>query len=190
MVEMYFSDDSFENKNYADSPLPPGEYENCSFSNCRFAESDLSKRVFIDCEFANCDLSMAILHQTAFRNVRFIDCKLLGLHFDHVTDFLFEVTFKRCRLDLSSFYQRKMGGTHFQECSLKEVDFEEAQLSGAVFEGCDLSGAIFDHTLLKKADFRTAVHYVIDPEQNQVLNARFSVHGLEGLLRKYELRVE
>jgi hypothetical protein len=36
-----------------------------------------------------------------------------------------------------------------------------------VFDHCDLARATFDHTMLEKADFRTAVNYSIDPETLQ-----------------------
>jgi len=65
-----------------------------------------------------------------------------------------------------------------------------ANLCEATFLQCDLSGAVFLHTNLEKSDFRTAVHYSIDPELKQMKKTRFSSEGLGGLLNKYDLKIE
>lgn len=83
-----------------------------------------------------------------------------------------------------------MRQTPFTTCRLHEVDFTAADLTGASFSECDLTGAIFDRTILEKADFRTAEHYVIDPENNRIRKARFSRKGLPGLLEKYQLDID
>ena len=129
------------------------------------------------------------LMQTDLNNIVFNDCKLLGLHFDSCSEFLFTVTFNNCQLDLSSFFKRKMKNTRFQHSSLREVDFSEADLTGAIFDKCDLSGALFDHTNIEKADFRTAFNYSIDPEINQIKKAKFSATGIAGLLTKYNIEI-
>ena len=72
---------------------------------------------------------------------------------------------------------------------MQEVDFTEADLTEVVFDYCDLSGAIFDNTLLEKADFRTAYHYTINPEINKIKKAKFSIAGIAGLLRKYDIEI-
>jgi uncharacterized protein YjbI with pentapeptide repeats len=59
----------------------------------------------------------------------------------------------------------------------------------ASFHGCDLLGATFLQTNLEKADFRNAVNYSLDPDQNKVKKARFSAEGLGGLLQKYGIEV-
>jgi fluoroquinolone resistance protein len=63
-------------------------------------------------------------------------------------------------------------------------------LVGAVFYNCDLSAAVFENTHLEKADFRTAYNYHLDPESNRLKGAKFSFHGLPGLLGKYGLEIE
>ena len=179
----------FKDIDFATDGLPEGEYEQCHFQNCSFSGFDLEDNIFTNCSFSGCDFSLAKLSDTALREVRFKDCKLLGLHFEHCNPFLFEVHFEACQLDLSSFYQRNMPETGFNACSLREVDFTEAVLSGAAFTDCDLADAVFDQTNLEKADFRTAVHYRIDPDNNRLAKARFSPEGLMGLLGKYKIIV-
>lgn len=189
MSSNYIEDQVFEKINYTVAPLPRADYDNCTFKNCDFTQSNLSQIAFTECEFDTCNLSLALLGHTAFKDVKFKNCKMLGLHFEHCSDFLFEVGFEKCQLNMSVFYQRKMPKTIFDQCTLSEVDFTEANISEAVFAGCDLSGAMFDRTNLEKADLGTAFGYAFDPEKNKIKKAKFSVQGAIGLLAKYDIKV-
>jgi uncharacterized protein YjbI with pentapeptide repeats len=73
---------------------------------------------------------------------------------------------------------------------LHETDFAECDLTNGVFDNCDLSGALFDHTNLEKADFRTAFNYSVDPENNRIKKAKFSLPGVTGLLHKYDIEID
>ena len=70
------------------------------------------------------------------------------------------------------------------------MDFAEANLNGARFEECDLLNAIFDNTLLEKADFSTAINYSIDPDNNYLRGAIFSLPSVTGLLDKYNIQIQ
>ena len=190
MNEVYEEGQEIINSDFSIDGLSPGEYENCSFLNCNLAGVDLSDIRFIECSFEQCDLSNTNLGNTAFRDVRFTGCKMLGLRFDSCNEFLFEVRFSKCQLNLSSFYGRKLSGTQIDGCSLHDVDFGEADLSGTTLEDSDLSGASFEYTNLEKADLRTAYNFVIDPEVNKIDKAKFSQYGLSGLLAKYDIIIE
>ena len=127
--------------------------------------------------------------ETAMKDVRFSDCKIVGVHFEHCNPFLLAFSFENCKLDLSTFYRLKIKKTVFENCSLHEADFTEADLEGASFSNCDLYGSRFEQTKLEKADFRSAVNYLIDPENNQIRQAKFSLQGVGGLLAKYQLSI-
>ena len=64
-----------------------------------------------------------------------------------------------------------------------EVDFTSADLTGATFETCDLSNAQFEQTNLEKSDFRTALHFNINPSTNRLKKAQFSRENLIGLVQ-------
>jgi uncharacterized protein YjbI with pentapeptide repeats len=167
-----------------------GEYEACTFTGCDFSNLNISEFIFTDCEFLNCDFSNAKLSGTAFRDVRFNACKLMGLQFSECNTFSLSFHFEHCVLDFSSFYQLKIKKTIFQHCKLTQVDFVEAELSQSQFINCDLSGAVFDRTNLEKVDFLSASNFVIDPELNNIRQARFSQHNLSGLLVKYNIVIK
>ena len=58
------------------------------------------------------------------------------------------------------------------------------------FAICDLLRAVFERTNLKKADFRTAEHWTIDPALTQVKGARFLKEELKGLLHQWGLDLQ
>ncbi len=184
--EPYIQDQTFEKES-----LPAkGEYESCLFNGCDFSDGDLSGFKFIDCTFNSCNLSLAKLEKTAFQCVAFKDCKMLGLRFDTCNPFALSFSFDGCQLGHSSFYKTKIQKTVFRNSQLAETDFAEADLSSAVFDNCNLKHATFDRTILVKADFRTASDYSIDPENNRIKKAKFSILGVSGLLDKYDIHIQ
>lgn len=98
-------------------------------------------------------------------------------------------SFENCTLNHSSFFKTKIIKTTFKDVQLQEVDFTEADLTNSVFDNCDLTGATFDNTIIEKADFSTSYGYSIDPEINRIKKAKFSIHGIAGLLEKYDLKI-
>ncbi|HWY33074.1 MAG TPA: pentapeptide repeat-containing protein, partial [Nitrosopumilaceae archaeon] len=88
------------------------------------------------------------------------------------------------------FYKTKLKKTAFKNSTIQEADFSECDLTNAIFENCDLTGATFVNTNLEKADFRTSFNYSIDPELNRIKKAKFSLHGIVGLLDKYDIEIE
>lgn len=186
----YAQDQTFSHFDNNENPLEKGVYENCTFEHCNFYEANLSDYQFAECIFTGCNLSLAKLFGTAFRDVTFTDCKMLGLHFEQGNAFGLSFHFERCALNHSSFYQLKLKKTSFIQCQLQEVDFTETDLTEAVLADCDLLRATFDHTILEKADLRTAFHYSLHPETNRIRKARFSLPGLPGLLDRYDIDIE
>jgi uncharacterized protein YjbI with pentapeptide repeats len=184
------ADRDFDGITYINEELLPGNYEKCTFMNCELHEAELSDYSFVDCTFDNCNLSMAKLRNTALKTVLFKNCKLLGVNFSDCKAFQLAFKFDNCNLSLATFFRLKMKGTKFRNCNLREADLSEADCSGSLFDNCDLLGAMFDNTNLEKADLRTAYNYSINPESNKIKQAKFSLHGLAGLLDKYDIEVE
>ena len=190
MSQTYTQDQTFNKLNFTQQPLPKGEYENCFFTNCNFEETNLTEYKFVNCEFHDCNWSLAMLHGTVLREVKFKDCKMLGLQFENCNDFGLSFSFENCQLNHSTFFQMNIKKTIFRNCQLREIDFSETNLTNVIFDNCDLAQAIFVNAILEKADFRTAYNYSIDPENNRLKKAKFSVLGISGLLDKYDIVIQ
>lgn len=186
MSDLFFADTIFKSS----KQIGKGDYENCRFVNCILPNSDLSGISFTECEFENCDISSSKLYDTSFKTVSFKESKLVGLRFENCNAFLFSINFEDCNLNLSSFYQMNPKNLFFRNCNLTEVDFTGSKLRETKFENCDLLSAIFQNTDLLKTDFRSSYNFSIDPEINNIRQAKFSLVGLPGLLEKFNLTIE
>jgi uncharacterized protein YjbI with pentapeptide repeats len=185
-----FNDDlQFNNLNFSNSRVDAGDYESCRFVNCDLSGADLSDSAFIDCEFSGCNLSLARLIQTSFRNTRFTQCRMLGLRFEDCNGFMISFTFSECMVELCSFNGLTLKNCIFKNSRIIETDFTGTDLSGALFHNCDLDRSIFFRTNLESADFKDSVNYLIDPENNKIKRARFSISGITGLLNKYDIDI-
>ena len=186
----YTEQELFTKQDYTESPLPKGEYDNCNFRNCNFAGSDLSEVRFTDCTFASCDLSNVKVTKASLQETVFKDCKMLGFRFDSCDQLGLTVRFENCQLDHSSFYQVKLNHTVFLNSSLREVDFTESDLRNTIMDQCELMAATFDHTNLERANLTTSLNYSINPENNRIRGARFSLPAVVGLLDAYQIEIQ
>jgi len=190
MADFILDDTTIEKRDFTKTPFQKGEYNNCSFISCNFSQSDLSNCLFIDCTFKDCEFSLANIYNTAFQNITFTNCKLMGLHFEDCNRFLLKMNFSHTILNLASFYKLQIKETLFEHCDIQEADFTETDLQNAVFDNCNLDKTVFNNTNLQKANFLTAYNYIIDPEQNNLKKAQFSLHGCAGLLYKYDISIQ
>ena len=190
MHDTYIEDREFKNEDFTQQMLHVANYEYCRFVGCNFSECDLSEFAFLECEFENCNLGMVNLTDSSLREIKFKNCKMVGVDFSVCEKLLFEVDFEGCHLDYASFHKLKLKSRAFAKCSLKEAYFAEADLSKSTLDECDLQGAIFEFTNLEEANLTTSINYTINPENNRIKKARFSISGLPGLLTSYEIVVE
>jgi uncharacterized protein YjbI with pentapeptide repeats len=115
---------------------------------------------------------------------------MLGLHFDSCDEFGLSFSFENCILNNCTFYKIKIKKTTFKNTQLQEADFTECDMTESLFDNCDLTKATFYNTIIEKADFRTSSNYSIDPENNRIKKAKFSIHGIPGLLEKYDIIID
>ncbi|WP_026837235.1 pentapeptide repeat-containing protein [Gillisia sp. JM1] len=189
MQYQIIEEQEFNKIDYTETALPKGEYELCTFNGCNFTNSELSKIKFMECEFVGCNLSSVNIFGASFQEMKFEDCKMLGIRFDLCDGFGLALDFTNCQLDHSSFYQVILINSSFLNCKLKDIDLTEADLTKVTLDNCDLSGAIFERSNLEKANFSTAINYSINPENNKVKGASFSIPAVTGLLDKYKLKI-
>jgi len=189
-MDKIIENQQFISINYSGQKVQQTEFESCLFKDCNFTDANFSDNDFINCRFENCNFALTKLSGSGLKEVYFTGCKLVGIDFEVCSNFLFEVNFSQCVLDYSSFFGKKLKNTKFAECSLKEADFSTCDLSGAVFDRCDLLMTVFKQCNLEKTDFRSAYNYALDPEQNRMKKAKFSLSGLAGLLTKYKIDID
>jgi fluoroquinolone resistance protein len=171
-------------------PFQKAEYDCCTFKSCDLSEAVLSGSRFFNCKFDSCNLTTSKISETSFADTEFKGCKMLGLRFDQCNKFSMAFIFKECALDHSSFQGLDLKKMKFLNCTVRECDFTASNLSSAVFDECDLSRTTFDQTNLEKADLRTATNYSIDPRNNKVLKAKFSMPEAKGLLDGFGVIIE
>lgn len=190
MTGFYYEDETFEQLQMINEDLSKKEFVECTFRHCDLSEADLSGSDFIDCHFLDSNLSMMQVTGTGFKNVDFENCKILGVDFQVCSDFLLQLAFKECQLDFSNFHQMKLSQTPFINCRMESVELQEADLSGAVFTGSSMLNAQFYSTNLEGSDFRETIAYIINPNQNRVKGAKFSLEGVAGLLQQYQIEID
>ncbi|MFD2569483.1 pentapeptide repeat-containing protein [Spirosoma soli] len=163
------------------------EFEQCTFKKLDLSRAVLAKANLINCRFEDSKLTQVDLTQAKLNDVKFINCQLPQVDFSVCNSFGFGVAFDGCQLDYAVFLNLKLKKTSFIDCSMKEVHFVACDLTGSGFKNCNLELAKFDNNNLSQVDFSTSYHVSLDPAENKVKKARFSVHNLPGLLTKYDL---
>lgn len=190
MPDKIHENKKFKNIDYFEKSVTDREFIECTFVNCNLSSTDFSRTDFLECKFENCNLSMIKLDEAVLNDVKFVDCKMYGIDFSIANEYIFIVDFVRCNIDYSSFCRRKMPKTVFYDCSLKDVDFFESILTASKFFKCDFLRAQFFHTNLEKCDFGSSYDYSIDPAENKMKKAIFSLNEIMGLLGKYDIVIE
>jgi uncharacterized protein YjbI with pentapeptide repeats len=180
MNDNYFDSEEYTKIDFTKTNIKKGEYDNCTFVNCDFQSIHVSNIQFLECKFIDCNFSNATIKETSFKEVNFINCKMIGLKFNEVHPFLLQMSFEKCQLNFSSFYQLKIQNTKFISCNLEEVDFTETLATDCIFENSNL----------QKSDFRMALNFNINPEINRLKGAKFSSQNLFGLLSAYKIIIE
>ena len=162
-------------------------FESCTFKKLNLSKQPLNSATFINCTFADCNLSTIDTRNTTFNDVDFRQCIVSHLDFGKCNPFGFHVDFQGCQLDYSIFLNRNLKKTLFSDCSLREAHFLNSDLAGSVFKNCNLELAKFAECNLTQVDFSTSYNLQLDPDDNVLKKARFSLYNLPGLLTKYEL---
>lgn len=173
---MFNTDDYWEEEF---SLLEVKDLEGIYFDSCTFIKCDFSKAVFYrckftECTFIDCDLSLASLKSSTFNDVSFENSKLVGISWSSC-DEPFDVSFDTCNLSSNSFHLLDLRQIKFKNSLIKDSGFEECNLEKALFENCDLELSVFINNSLKKANFESSRNYLIDPKQNDLEKASFSL---------------
>jgi uncharacterized protein YjbI with pentapeptide repeats len=89
----------------------------------------------------------------------------------------------------SSFYSLELQELVIEACIAHDVDFREADLRRANFKLTDFEKSQFVRTKLYAADFTEAHSYSIDPTQNDIRKAKFSLPDAIHLLDGFDIQI-
>lgn len=176
-----YVDQTFEAIDAREALVEGKEFDGCRFKGAQLAGAVFRHCRFLDCVFEDSDLSNVRLTSSSLRDVSFLDSKLLGINWTEASHFD-TPSFTRCVLNYANFANLDLRKGRFVECIAREVEWTQAQLAGASFKGSDLAGSRFHQSNLTKADFREAFNYVINPIDNKLKGARFSLPEATSLL--------
>jgi len=186
-----YSDQVFNKVHLQSEQILSSEFYDCEFSDCSFAESVFQKCRFVNCAFQGCDLSLAQVPECNFSTTRFVDSKIIGVIWAQAdwpgSGLGKPLCIMKSVISHSTFIGLNLKGVQIKDCIATDVDFREADLSQADFSGTDLSESIFSNTNLTEADLSQARNYHIDPGQNVLKGARFSLPEAMSLLYSMDL---
>ena len=173
---MFKIDDYWEEEftEYDDKNLDSIYFDNCTFIKCDFSKAIFYNCKFTECTFIDSDLSLSILKASTFNDVSFENSKLLGISWSNCTE-PFNVQFDSCNISQNSFHLLDLRQMKFINSLIRDTGFEECNLEAAIFDKCNLEQTVFVKNNLKKANFETSKNYLIDPKQNNIEKAIFSL---------------
>lgn len=163
------------------------EFYQCRFENCDLTAVDFSQSRFETCVFSGCNLSLARINDCRFLGVRFEQCKLAGSAFDKCDAFILDIGFEGSIISNCNFSKLNLKKTLFRGCEILESDFVGTQLMESDFSQSTLAGSVFNTCDLTKANFTGARSYSINPQNNKVKKARFSMPEALGLLEHLDI---
>jgi fluoroquinolone resistance protein len=185
-VEQVFKDVRLEH-----DELHSSEFHDCVFFRGSFVEAVFRRCRFVDCAFRECDLSLIQVPGSRFTATRFEDCKVVGVNWAEAdwpkAALANPIGFFKSAISHSTFIGLRLRGIQIVDCAAMDVDFREADLHQADFGGTDLAQSLFGSTDLSAADLSRARNYQIDPSQNVLRKARFSLPEAMSLLHSMDI---
>jgi len=199
MIEQPFSkkneyyDHRFSNLNIPNIIVEKKRFEGCHFINVNLSESKLIRCKFVNCEFVNCNLSTVEFDASTLTEITFSESKTMGinwtkLNWPHIK-LHSSLQFYKSILNHSGFYGLELKELVIEECTAHDVDFRTADLSYADFRLTDFEKSQFVNTNLYAADLTEAYNYRIDPTQNNIRRAKFSLPDAIHLLDAFDIEV-
>ncbi len=189
-----YSDHTFKDLVLTGLQIRSSTFLGCIFERCFLVESIVENCRFIECLFKNCDCGLLQVPNSTFSGSRFEDTKLVGVNWSQANwpdHWIGEpLAFNQCFLNHSTFLGIQLKAATFRRCEAVNVDFRQSDLSRADFAFTNLRDSLFQGTDLSMADLRFARNYQIDPSQNKVHKARFSLPEAMSLLYSMDIDLD
>lgn len=189
--QTHYTGQVFKEAHLEQPQLTSSEFYDCTFIRCSFTESVFNNCRFVNCTFKHCDLSLLQVLNSAFSATKMEESKIIGVDWTHAdwssTMLADPIGFFKCDISHSTFIGLSLKSVQIIDCVAKDVDFRETDLSQAVFTGTDLSESLFSKTNLTEADLSRSRNYHIDPGQNILKRAKFSMPEAMSLLYSLDI---
>jgi fluoroquinolone resistance protein len=189
--QAHYVDQAFRDAHLEHAELLCSEFHDCVFFHSSFAQSVFRRCRFVNCVFRECDLSLVEVPECRFTQTRFERSKVIGVNWSEAdwpqTGLANPIGFVGCAISHSTFMGLSLPRMEVRDCVALDVDFREADLSQADFAGTDLSQSLFGNTNLSEADLSRARNYHIDPGQNTLKQAKFSLPEAMSLLYSLDI---
>ncbi|MBE6068423.1 MAG: pentapeptide repeat-containing protein [Clostridium lundense] len=188
--EKEYEDLTFRGLKKIDENIRDKTFINCEFNNCDFTQTDFSNSKFEDCIFNECNLTLVKYDDVKLRNAKFKGCKLVGVNFNKCDTFILEIGFQDSLIENCNFSSLALKKSLFKNSNILESDFVGTDLSECDFTSSSLGGTIFDNSNLSKANFSDAKDYDINPLNNIVKKAVFTMPEAMMLLRHFNITIK
>jgi fluoroquinolone resistance protein len=182
-------DEEFSGLRLAEADLRGKSFVSCRFLQCDFSAADFSGALVADCSFVGCNLSLVKIKNARWQGVALRECKIAGVNFASLSELLSDFSFADCLLQSCIFSGMSQKKQSFRKCQVRDCDFHRTDLREADFSDAVLTGSLFEQCNLSKADFGTATGYTINPLNNTLKGARFSLPEAMTLLSALGIRV-
>jgi fluoroquinolone resistance protein len=83
-----------------------------------------------------------------------------------------------------------MNKTIFKKCTISDCDFINTEIKNGDFSSSDLKDSLFHNVNLQGASFEQAINYNINPENNNIKKAVFSLPEAINLLSHLDIRLK
>jgi fluoroquinolone resistance protein len=191
--QAHYADLTFKAVQLEQGEFVSSEFHDCVFVRCRFAGTTFRLCRFVNCRFRRCDLNLVQVPNSTFSLVHFEDSTVIGVDWtqaDWSSAGLGDpLGFTNSAINHSTFIGLRLSGMSLTDSIARDVDFREADLSRSDFCGTDLAESMFLKTDLTKADLSTARNYQIDPGQNTLTGAKFSLPEAMSLLHSMDIEL-
>ena len=161
----------------------------CRFEDCKLKEVELKKVTFEKCEFLRCNLSMMKPTRSSFIDVSFKESKVIGVNWQSAATPI-GINFDNCLISYSNFFGLNLTMIKILNSTSREADFAEANLSKSKLNGTNFKDSLFLRTNLTGANFEFASNYSIDPNNNKIAKAIFSLPEAVSLLAFFDITLK
>ncbi|MDO4467560.1 MAG: pentapeptide repeat-containing protein [Bacillota bacterium] len=188
----YVENQEFINKKI--TKLENIQFIDCIFENCSFERCEIKNTQFFECTIKNSRMVQINFIHSQMRNCSFSKCECIGVSFGNVVPLgSVNTVFQECK---NSFFKycifQGMNMNKFQGITnvFEQCSFHHCELKQANFNGCLLRNSDFQQSNIMKADFRESYGYMIDPRNNQIKGAMFSIPEVLHLLDEFQIKLD